>query len=137
MIFFIWLWNFCSRLSLVSEANMKPFYVFSICETCLMIIYHSVTYVAFFPQINNSSLSLSVSLSQEDGKVVDGSLLGDANGVEPGTGRQKESGKWQRPRFTRKALMRCCLVKWIIASTGPKEQGETEEWWKGHRRKAR
>ncbi|RXN23931.1 calsenilin-like isoform X2 [Labeo rohita] len=61
--------------------------------------------------------------NEEDGKVVDGSLLGDANGVEPGTGRQKESGKWQRPRFTRKALMRCCLVKWIIASTGPKEQG--------------
>ncbi|XP_026100565.1 calsenilin isoform X1 [Carassius auratus] len=59
---------------------------------------------------------------QQDGKVVDGSLLGDANGVEPGTCRQKESGKWQRPRFTRKALMRCCLVKWIIASTGPKEQ---------------
>uniref|UniRef100_A0A8C1W3F5 EF-hand domain-containing protein n=1 Tax=Cyprinus carpio TaxID=7962 RepID=A0A8C1W3F5_CYPCA len=53
--------------------------------------------------------------------VVDGSLLGDANGLEPGTGRQKESGKWQRPRFTRKALMRCCLVKWIIASTGPKD----------------
>ncbi|CAM4715346.1 unnamed protein product [Leuciscus chuanchicus] len=59
---------------------------------------------------------------QEDGKLGDGSLLGDANGLEPGTGRQKESGKWQRPRFTRKALMRCCLVKWIIASTGPKEQ---------------
>ncbi|XDV48771.1 hypothetical protein PO909_018143 [Leuciscus waleckii] len=58
----------------------------------------------------------------EDGKLGDGSLLGDANGLEPGTGRQKESGKWQRPRFTRKALMRCCLVKWIIASTGPKEQ---------------
>lgn len=63
--------------------------------------------------------------------MVDGSLLGDANGVEPGTGRQKESGKWQRPRFTRKALMRCCLVKWIITSTGPKEQGEMEKWWKG------
>ncbi|KAI4876076.1 hypothetical protein NFI96_006636 [Prochilodus magdalenae] len=62
----------------------------------------------------------------EDGKVVDGSLLGDANGVDPVPGRQKASGKWQRPRFTRKALMRCCLVRWIIASTGPKEQ-ETDE----------
>ncbi|KAK7146265.1 hypothetical protein R3I93_013873 [Phoxinus phoxinus] len=72
---------------------------------------------------------------QEDGKLGDGSLLGDANGLEHGTGRQKESGKWQRPRFTRKALMRCCLVKWIIASTGPKEQGETEKWRKRHRRK--
>ncbi|KAF6730043.1 Proliferating cell nuclear antigen, partial [Oryzias melastigma] len=53
---------------------------------------------------------------QADGKMVDGSLLGDANGVEPAPGRVKDSGKWQRPRFSRKALMKCCLVKWIIAS---------------------
>lgn len=64
--------------------------------------------------------------------MVDGNLLGDANGVEPGTGRQKESGKWQRPRFTRKALMRCCLVKWILASTSPKEQGETDDTEREH-----
>ncbi|KAJ8263546.1 hypothetical protein COCON_G00160030 [Conger conger] len=57
---------------------------------------------------------------QEDGKVVDG----DANGVEPGPRGQKESRKWQKPRFTRKALMKCCLVKWIIASTAP--QGPVE-----------
>ncbi|KAI1900757.1 hypothetical protein AGOR_G00053170 [Albula goreensis] len=60
---------------------------------------------------------------QEDGKVVDGSLLGDANGMEPGPRGQKESGKWQKPRFTRKALMKCCLVKWIIASTAPQGPG--------------
>uniref|UniRef100_A0A8C9WQW1 Potassium voltage-gated channel interacting protein 3 n=1 Tax=Scleropages formosus TaxID=113540 RepID=A0A8C9WQW1_SCLFO len=53
------------------------------------------------------------------GKVVDGSLLGDANGMERGPGAQKRSGKWQRPRFTRKALMKCCLVKWILASAAP------------------
>ncbi|KAK6313310.1 hypothetical protein J4Q44_G00166570 [Coregonus suidteri] len=53
---------------------------------------------------------------EKDGKVVDGSLLGDANGVEPGPGRVKESGKWQKPQFTHKALMNCCLVKWIITS---------------------
>ncbi|KAF5897837.1 calsenilin-like isoform X2, partial [Clarias magur] len=53
---------------------------------------------------------------------MDGGLLGDANGVGSGSARQKDSGKWQRPRFTRKALMRCCLLRWIIASTGPKEQ---------------
>ncbi|KAK3540260.1 hypothetical protein QTP70_029348, partial [Hemibagrus guttatus] len=58
----------------------------------------------------------------EDGKIVDGGLLGDANGVGSGSVRQKDSGKWQRPRFTRKALMRCCLLRWIISSTGPKEQ---------------
>ncbi|XP_026990143.1 Kv channel interacting protein 3a, calsenilin isoform X1 [Tachysurus fulvidraco] len=59
---------------------------------------------------------------QEDGKIVDGGLLCDANGVGSGSGRQKDSGKWQRPRFTRKALMRCCLLRWIVASTSPKEQ---------------
>ncbi|KAG7476861.1 hypothetical protein MATL_G00087270 [Megalops atlanticus] len=56
---------------------------------------------------------------QADGKAVDGSLLADANGVEPGPGGQKEGGKWQKPRLTRKALMKCCLVKWIIASAAP------------------
>uniref|UniRef100_A0AAV2MNG5 Uncharacterized protein n=1 Tax=Knipowitschia caucasica TaxID=637954 RepID=A0AAV2MNG5_KNICA len=59
---------------------------------------------------------------QVDGKAVDGSLLGDANGVEPAPGRGKESGKWQKPRFSRKALMKCCLVKWIIASTQPQDK---------------
>ncbi|TDH13037.1 hypothetical protein EPR50_G00052490 [Perca flavescens] len=59
---------------------------------------------------------------QADGKVVDGSLLGDANGVEPAPGRMKDSEKWQKPRFSRKALMKCCLVKWIIASTQPQDK---------------
>lgn len=61
---------------------------------------------------------------QADGKVVDGSLMGDANGLEPAPGRVKDSGKWQKPRFSRKALMKCCLVKWIIASTQPQDKGE-------------
>lgn len=61
---------------------------------------------------------------QADGKMVDGSLLGDANGVEPAPGRVKDSGKWQRPRFSRKALMKCCLVKWIIASKQAQDKGE-------------
>ncbi|XP_046728188.1 Kv channel interacting protein 3a, calsenilin isoform X3 [Silurus meridionalis] len=63
---------------------------------------------------------------QEDGKMVDGGLLGDANGVGSGSVRQKDSGKWQRPRFTRKALMRCCLLRWIFTSTGPKEQDSSD-----------
>ncbi|XP_055743264.1 calsenilin-like isoform X2 [Salvelinus fontinalis] len=62
---------------------------------------------------------------QEDGKVVDGSLLGDANGVEPSPGRVKESGKWQKPRFTRKALM-SCLVKWIITSRTTPDKDSSE-----------
>ncbi|KAF3849153.1 hypothetical protein F7725_015650, partial [Dissostichus mawsoni] len=28
-----------------------------------------------------------------------------------------QGSKWQKPRLTRKSLMNCCLVKWIIAST--------------------
>uniref|UniRef100_A0AAY4CXD3 EF-hand domain-containing protein n=1 Tax=Denticeps clupeoides TaxID=299321 RepID=A0AAY4CXD3_9TELE len=57
-----------------------------------------------------------------DGKAVDGSMVGDVNGVDRGPGRPKTGVKWQRPRFTRKALMKCCLVRWIIssaASQGP------------------
>lgn len=68
--------------------------------------------------------------------MADGSLLGDANGVDPAPGRVKDSGKWQKPRFSRKSLMKCCLVKWIIASTQPQDKGETghkrtgnESWW--------
>ncbi|XP_035999833.1 Kv channel interacting protein 3b, calsenilin isoform X2 [Fundulus heteroclitus] len=64
---------------------------------------------------------------QADGKMVDGSLLGDANGVEPSPGRVKDSGKWQKPRFSRKALMKCCLVKWIIASTQPQDKDDSSE----------
>uniref|UniRef100_A0A671UY08 Kv channel interacting protein 3b, calsenilin n=1 Tax=Sparus aurata TaxID=8175 RepID=A0A671UY08_SPAAU len=50
-------------------------------------------------------------------KAVDGGLLPDANGKDPNPGGQTEGSKWQKPRLTRKSLMKCCLVKWIIAST--------------------
>lgn len=63
---------------------------------------------------------------QVDGKVVDG-LLGDANGVEPPRARVKNTVKWQKPRFSRKALMKCCLVRWIIASTQPQDKGERHD----------
>ncbi|KFO27357.1 Calsenilin [Fukomys damarensis] len=36
---------------------------------------------------------------------------------------RKEGIKWQRPRFTRQALMQCCLVKWILSSTAPQGSG--------------
>uniref|UniRef100_A0A8C6SWE8 Kv channel interacting protein 3b, calsenilin n=1 Tax=Neogobius melanostomus TaxID=47308 RepID=A0A8C6SWE8_9GOBI len=61
-------------------------------------------------------------------KVVDGGLLPDANGKEPSPAAQTEGSKWQKPRITRKSLMKCCLVKWIIASTtqqGP-ESGDMD-----------
>lgn len=72
---------------------------------------------------------------QVDGKMVDGGMPGDANGVEPAPGRVKNSGKWQKPRFSRKALMKCCLVKWIIASTQPQDKGEPrrKQTWIGVR----
>uniref|UniRef100_A0A8C1UXM5 Kv channel interacting protein 3b, calsenilin n=1 Tax=Cyprinus carpio TaxID=7962 RepID=A0A8C1UXM5_CYPCA len=58
---------------------------------------------------------------QADGqKGVDGGLLPDANGRDGDPSGQKESdGKWQKPRISRKSLMKCCLVKWIIASAAP------------------
>lgn len=54
---------------------------------------------------------------QADEKAVDGGLLPDANGKDPNPGGQTEGSKWQKPRLSRKSLMKCCLVKWIIAST--------------------
>ncbi|KAF3702083.1 Calsenilin A-type potassium channel modulatory protein 3 Kv channel-interacting protein 3 [Channa argus] len=54
---------------------------------------------------------------QADKKAVDGGLLPDANGKDPNPGGQTEGSKWERPRISRKSLMKCCLVKWIIAST--------------------
>ncbi|KAG5272002.1 hypothetical protein AALO_G00160560 [Alosa alosa] len=56
---------------------------------------------------------------QADGKGVDGTLLADASAVDSALDEQKEGGKWQKPRISRKSLMKCCLVKWIIASTTP------------------
>ncbi|KAL0965607.1 hypothetical protein UPYG_G00283480, partial [Umbra pygmaea] len=57
-------------------------------------------------------------MQQADGKGFDSGLMPDANGKEPSPGGQREDrGKWQKPRITRKSLMKCCLVKWIIDST--------------------
>ncbi|XP_029625453.1 calsenilin-like isoform X2 [Salmo trutta] len=55
---------------------------------------------------------------QADGKGVDSGLLPDANGTELSPGGQRgDRGKWQKPRISRKSLMKCCLIKWIIDST--------------------
>ncbi|KAF4108246.1 Kv channel interacting protein 3b, calsenilin isoform X1 [Onychostoma macrolepis] len=63
----------------------------------------------------------NLNIMQADGqKGVDGGLLPDANGQDRDPSGQKESdGKWQKPRISRKSLMKCCLVKWIIASAAP------------------
>ncbi|XP_044031077.1 calsenilin-like isoform X2 [Siniperca chuatsi] len=66
---------------------------------------------------------------QGDEKAVDGGLLPDANGKDPNPGGQTEGSKWQKPRLTRKSLMKCCLVKWIIASTtqqGPDDSCDSD-----------
>ncbi|XP_045683823.1 calsenilin isoform X5 [Phyllostomus hastatus] len=49
-------------------------------------------------------------------KVSDGSLLGDPGNTPLS---KKQGVQWQRPRLTRQALMRCCLVKWILSSAAP------------------
>ncbi|XP_012967817.1 calsenilin isoform X2 [Mesocricetus auratus] len=56
------------------------------------------------------------SRSQEAMKASDGSLLGDPGRIPLS---RKEGIKWQRPRLTRQALMRCCLIKWILSSAAP------------------
>ncbi|XP_062339819.1 calsenilin-like isoform X1 [Osmerus eperlanus] len=65
---------------------------------------------------------------QADGKGLDRGLLPDANGKEPSPAGQREGAKWQKPRITRKSLMKCCLVKWIIASTATQdpESGDSD-----------
>lgn len=63
----------------------------------------------------------------QDEKAVDGGVLPDANGKDPSPGGQTEGSKWQKPRLTRKSLMKCCLVKWIIASTKQQGPGNTHE----------
>lgn len=84
----------------------------------MSIVHPRISFSSSIHETSSPSSSLQV-----DGKVVDG-LLGDANGVEPPPGRVKNSVKWQKPRFSRKALMKCCLVRWIIASTQPQDKGE-------------
>ena len=73
--------------------------------------------------MSQGSQSPCLFLLQEVMKVSDGSLLG-----EPGRTplSKKEGVKWQRPRLTRQALMRCCLVKWILSSAAP--QGSGRGW---------
>uniref|UniRef100_A0A673L791 Calsenilin-like n=1 Tax=Sinocyclocheilus rhinocerous TaxID=307959 RepID=A0A673L791_9TELE len=65
---------------------------------------------------------------QADGqKGVDGGMLPDANGRDEDPSGQKESDrKWQKPHISRKSLMKCCLVKWIIASAAPQGSNSTD-----------
>ncbi|XP_056427350.1 calsenilin isoform X2 [Hyla sarda] len=51
---------------------------------------------------------------QDDVKENDGSLFGDPDQTSP---EKKDGMKWQKPRLTRRTLMKCCLVKWILSST--------------------
>ncbi|XP_038615181.1 calsenilin isoform X2 [Tachyglossus aculeatus] len=53
---------------------------------------------------------------KEEMKETDGSLLGDPSQTPLG---KKENAKWQKPWLTRKALRKCCLVKWILSSAVP------------------
>lgn len=59
---------------------------------------------------------------QEAMKASDGSLLGDPGHIPLS---KREGVKWQRPRFTRQALMHCCLIKWILSSAAPQGSGRT------------
>nr|AAK08175.1 calsenilin/KChIP3 T- variant [Mus musculus] len=63
--------------------------------------------------------------TKEAVKASDGNLLGDPGRIPLS---KRESIKWQRPRFTRQALMRCCLIKWILSSAAPQGSAVTVNW---------
>lgn len=73
--------------------------------------------------MSKGSGPLCLFLLQEVMKVSDGSLLGDPGNTPLS---KKQGVQWQRPRLTRQALMRCCLVKWILSSAAP--QGSGRGW---------
>ncbi|XP_028830139.1 calsenilin isoform X7 [Denticeps clupeoides] len=64
---------------------------------------------------------------QAEGKGIDGNLLPDPNSREAAAGGQREGGKWQKPRISRKSLVKCCLVKWIISSTAPQGPDDSSD----------
>ncbi|CAB1447809.1 unnamed protein product [Pleuronectes platessa] len=74
---------------------------------------------AYLPNSNTTPGAM-----QANEKVFDGGVMPEANGKDPNPSGQTEGPKWQKPRLTRKSLMKCCLVKWIIASTT--QQGPVE-----------
>ncbi|XP_048685579.2 calsenilin isoform X4 [Caretta caretta] len=53
---------------------------------------------------------------RDETKETDGSLLGDSGHTPPG---KKGHVKWQKPQLTRKALLKCCLVKRILSRAAP------------------
>uniref|UniRef100_A0A8C1HX49 Kv channel interacting protein 3b, calsenilin n=2 Tax=Cyprinus carpio TaxID=7962 RepID=A0A8C1HX49_CYPCA len=60
-------------------------------------------------------------------KGIAGGLLLDASRRDGDPSGQKENdGKWQKPHISRKSLMKCCLVKWIIASVAPQGSNRTD-----------
>lgn len=79
--------------------------------------------LSFTPSLTVNGINLNYSeidvqpITQVDKKVADGSPLAGANGGRPSPQTQKPAEKSLRPRLTRKALMKCCLVKWILTGT--------------------
>ncbi|XP_041442906.1 calsenilin isoform X1 [Xenopus laevis] len=62
--------------------------------------------------------------TSDDIKENDGSLLGDPGQTSP---EKKDGVKWQKPRLSRRTLMKCCLVKWILSSTSPQGPADSSE----------
>uniref|UniRef100_A0A8B9L8T7 Kv channel interacting protein 3b, calsenilin n=2 Tax=Astyanax mexicanus TaxID=7994 RepID=A0A8B9L8T7_ASTMX len=56
---------------------------------------------------------------QSDGQRVDALPDGAPSGPQ--------EGKWQKPRISRKSLMKCCLVKWIISNTAPQGPADSSD----------
>ncbi|XP_067879299.1 calsenilin-like isoform X1 [Heterodontus francisci] len=46
--------------------------------------------------------------------------------MTPEAGLKKETANWQQPRLSRKALLKCCLLKWIISHGVPQGTDSSE-----------
>ncbi|KAK1800460.1 hypothetical protein P4O66_005499, partial [Electrophorus voltai] len=71
----------------------------------------------------------------KDLKDVDRGLLSSVNVSVMHKGQdgvpttcEQGGAKWRKPCLSCKSLMKCCLVKWLITSTGPQGIVETSDW---------
>lgn len=107
-----------SRINKKSELRFLRIKTNTFWFICTVWLYIPTVFLSF-------SGKIPLFLLQADGKAVDGDLLPDANGKD--LSEQTDGSKWQRPRLSRKSLMKCCLVKWIIASTAQQGPGKSKE----------
>ncbi|ELV11524.1 Prominin-2, partial [Tupaia chinensis] len=115
---------------ILCDMMADPWNAFWFCLAwCTFFLVPSIVFAVktskYFRPIRKRLRSGAAQLSVPDVmKASDGSLLGDPGRIPLS---KKEGIKWQKPRLTRQALMRCCLVKWILSSAAPQGSENTSE----------